>query len=240
MVNPVPGHSVTTGFKKTGSNWTTCGWHTGQDYAAPSGADIVAARGGTVHYVDYGNLGNHQFVIRPGDGTEDFYAHTKTRPASGIHVNTGQYVAEVGDEGNATGPHLHFERHSGYGWSCSLMQDPMLSHNAGGGSSPTPPPASGGYPAPTSKTIYLSKLRYGQTDSDSVWYLQNVLNGHTLSGGQTLPLTGNYLDETDEEVRLCQDQHFSWAPDPVNGSNVGPDQAAHLFNGLGLTVVNDV
>lgn len=143
MVNPVPGYSVTTGYKKQGSHWTTCGWHTGQDYAAPAGTPIVAARGGLVAYVDYGSsFGSHQWVVRPGDGTEDFYAHAKFRPVSGIHVAAGSVLGQVGSEGNATGPHLHFERHSSYGWGCSLMQDPMLSHNAGGGSTaPAPEPA---------------------------------------------------------------------------------------------------
>ena len=238
MVNPVPGHSVTTAYHKTGSHWTTCGWHTGQDYAAPAGTDIVAARGGTVVHVNYGSaFGNHQFVIRPGDGTEDFYAHTSSRPGSGVLVSGGAKVADVGSEGNSTGPHLHFERHKNYGWNCNGMDDPMKSHNAGGSS--TPPPSGGSYPKPTSKTVYLSKLKYGQQDSDSVWYLQDVLNRHTLSGGQTLPLTGNYLDETDEEVRLCQAQHVPNA-DPPKKSYVGPSQASHLFAGSGLTIVDDV
>ena len=55
--------------------------------------------------------------------------------------------------------------------------------------------------------VYLSKLRYGQQDSDSVRRLQMHLNGHPLQNGQELPITGNYLDDTDEEVRLCQAQH---------------------------------
>jgi murein DD-endopeptidase MepM/ murein hydrolase activator NlpD len=137
MVNPVPGYAVSTAYRKTGPNWKTCGYHTGQDYSAPAGTNVVAARGGIVEHVDYGDyLGYHQFVIRPGDGTEDFYAHTTSRPSDGAYVAAGDYVAEVGEEGNATGPHLHFERHSGYGWSCSLMVDPMLSHNAGQTSTP--------------------------------------------------------------------------------------------------------
>jgi len=238
MVNPVPGHSVTTGYKKTGSHWTTCGWHTGQDYAAPSGADIVAARGGLVAYVSYGSsFGGHQFVIRPGDGTEDFYAHTKTRPASGIQVSTGQYVAEVGREGNATGDHLHFERHSSYGWGCSLCVDPMTSHNFSG-SAPPSGGGSGEYPTPTSNKVYLSKLKYGQQDSDSVWYLQDALNDHPLTGGETLPLVGDYGPQTDEEVRLCQTQH-GFGADAPGTSYVGPKQAEHLFAGRGLSIVYD-
>lgn len=88
--------------------------------------------------------------------------------------------------------------------------------------------------------VYLSKLRYGQGNSDSVRRLQYVLNRHKLVGGQTLPVTGNYLRETDEEVRLCQQQHGrSWgegAADRPLRSNVGPRQAAHLF-GSAYTII---
>lgn len=93
----------------------------------------------------------------------------------------------------------------------------------------------GDYPKPSGKTVYLDKLHYGQKDSDSVWHLQNVLNGHKLSGGQTLPTTGNYLDETDEEVRLCQQQH-GYGNDPAKKSFVGEKQANHLFGGKGYTI----
>ena len=88
-------------------------------------------------------------------------------------------------------------------------------------------------PAPsTSPATYLSKLHFGQRDSDSVRNLQRALNGHKLRGGQTLPVTGYYGAQTDEEVRLCQAQH-GFGPkvgtaDPVNRSNVGPAQAKHL------------
>lgn len=97
------------------------------------------------------------------------------------------------------------------------------------------------YPKPTSGTVYLSKLKYGVKNSDSVWYLQNRLNSHTLEGGEDLPLTGNYLDETDEEVRLCQQQH-GYGNDPKNKSFIGESQAHHLFDGSSVvhTVVNDL
>lgn len=87
--------------------------------------------------------------------------------------------------------------------------------------------------------VYLSKLKYGQMDSDSVKRLQDVLNGHTLEGGQDLPISGNYLDETDEEVRLCQAQH-GFGTDPAGASFVGSEQADHLFGGSGHTVIDDI
>jgi len=103
-----------------------------------------------------------------------------------------------------------------------------------------PPPTGGGstYPPPTSKKVYLSKLHYGQTDSDSVWYLQDVLNRHHLSGGSTIATSGSYLDQTDHEVILCQQQH-GFGNDAPGTSFVGPSQADHLFAGSGLEVVKD-
>lgn len=110
------------------------------------------------------------------------------------------------------------------------------SYNPGGGQTPESGSGSSGgsYPKPKTKDVYLDKLKYGQKDSDSVYHLQNVLNGHKLSGGQTLPLTGNYLDQTDEEVRLCQQQH-GYGNDPAKKSYVGQKQASHLF-GSGYTI----
>lgn len=131
MTNPVPGYSVSTAYHKTGSNWTACGWHTGQDYAAPEGTKVVAARAGTTRHVNYGSsFGSHQIAVQCDDGTEDFYAHMRYRVGSGVRVEAGAKVGEVGNEGNSTGPHLHFERHTTHNkWSCGVMADPMKSHN---------------------------------------------------------------------------------------------------------------
>ena len=222
MVNPVPGYRVTTAYRKSGS-WS-CGYHTGQDYAAPNGATVVAARAGAVVHTTWGSsFGDRQFAIRASDGTYDFYAHTNTRPGNGATVSAGHEIAQVGARGNATGPHLHFERRTSNAWSCSGHQDPMTSHNAGGDS------GSGGQPT------YLSKLRHGQRDSDSVKNLQAALNGHSMPPrGRNLPVTGNYLDQTDAEVRLCQELH-GYGNDKPGESFVGPRQAAHL----GLPDVRD-
>lgn len=240
MVNPAPGYSITTAYGKSGS-WS-CGFHTGADFACPAGTRLVASIAGEIRHRNYGSaLGNHQFAISPdpgqpfGDG-EVFYAHTRTRLPDGTRVNVGDFVAECGAEGNATGPHLHYEYHPSQknSWGCDDCANPQPTIDHQGGSS-APPSSGSSYPKPTSGQVYLEKLHYGQQDSDSVWYLQDVLNRHTLQGGQTLPTTGNYLSETDEEVRLCQQQH-GFGNDPVNASYVGPQQAEHLFAGSGLTI----
>ena len=55
MVNPVPGYTVSTPYKKRGSHWSCDedsagnGVHTGIDYAAPAGTKVVAARGGRLN-----------------------------------------------------------------------------------------------------------------------------------------------------------------------------------------------
>ena len=129
MVNPVPPYPISTPYGIPGPYWDACGWHTGLDIAAPYDTPVVAARGGECLHVDLGSaFGYHQFLIRPGDGTQDFYAHTGSRPAHHAQVATGQQIAHVSTEGNSTGPHLHLERHIREGgWSCSTMTDPIES-----------------------------------------------------------------------------------------------------------------
>lgn len=243
MVNPVPGYNITTPYRKSGS-WS-CGYHTGVDLACPVGTRIVAPIAGQIRHRNYGSaLGNHQFAISPDPGQpfaegEVFFAHTRTRLADGVYVNVGDFVAECGVEGNTTGPHLHYEFHPNQknSWGCEPVcanPQPTIDHQAGGGGG-----GSGSdYPVPTSKTVYVSKLRFGQEDSDSVWYLQDALNAHPLSGGATLPTTGGYFSMTDAEVIKCQTQH-GFGADPPGASFVGPSQAEHLFAGRGLTVVYD-
>ena len=119
--------------------WWSCrrvngqGIHTGVDFPAAVGTTVVAARGGRVVYANHGSaFGFHQLEILPGDGTRDFYAHMRTRSVpNGSVVKAGRKIGEVGQEGNVTGPHLHFERHSiAVGsWSCTVVRDPQPSIN---------------------------------------------------------------------------------------------------------------
>lgn len=133
---PVPDHpTVDTPYGRRGPYWSCDrdssgnGIHTGADYAAPAGARVVAARPGTLAHCDHGSsFGGHQVEVRCEDGTRDFYAHMRSRRPEG-EVAAGDPVGEVGMEGNATGPHLHFERHATTtgGWSCGVVRDPQPS-----------------------------------------------------------------------------------------------------------------
>lgn len=54
-------------------------------------------------------FGNH-CIIDHGDGTQTLYAHaSEIRLVEGDTVNKGQIVGLIGDTGNTTAPHLHFE-----------------------------------------------------------------------------------------------------------------------------------
>jgi murein DD-endopeptidase MepM/ murein hydrolase activator NlpD len=93
--------------------------HQGQDTMASCGTPLVAARGGTVQYSGYeGNAGN--YVVIDGKGTTfDFmYAHlAEPSPLqTGDPVRTGQPIGIVGDTGDATACHLHFEIWTAPGW----------------------------------------------------------------------------------------------------------------------------
>ncbi|GLX70910.1 metalloendopeptidase [Paenibacillus glycanilyticus] len=86
--------------------------HAGIDFAVPQGTDVYAAESGVVivaqAWSGYGNT----VVIDHGNGLWTLYGHLRN---GGIMVKTGQSVkkgekvAESGNTGDSTGPHLHFE-----------------------------------------------------------------------------------------------------------------------------------
>lgn len=92
------------------------------DIAMPVGTDIVAARGGIVFDVastnfkggpdadEYADLANLVRILHD-DGTYAVYAHLNwntIRVQPGDRVKTGQYIADSGNTGFSSGPHLHF------------------------------------------------------------------------------------------------------------------------------------
>lgn len=83
--------------------------HAGVDIGVNTGTDIVSAIEGTVELVSsYGDYGNH-IKITNGD-ISTLYAHcSKIVVNTGEHINQGQKIAEAGETGRSTGPHLHFE-----------------------------------------------------------------------------------------------------------------------------------
>jgi len=84
--------------------------HAGLDFPAEVGTPIQAAAGGVVTLVDrhpqYGNV----VEIDHGNQLVTRYAHaSRFHVKPGDIVKRGQLIAEVGNTGRSTGPHLHFE-----------------------------------------------------------------------------------------------------------------------------------
>jgi murein DD-endopeptidase MepM/ murein hydrolase activator NlpD len=84
--------------------------HVGIDIAGPIGTPILAPSDGVVIEVgptaDYGAL----VKLRHSDGTVTLYGHINTWLVSkGQRVMAGDQIATMGNRGNSTGPHLHFE-----------------------------------------------------------------------------------------------------------------------------------
>jgi murein DD-endopeptidase MepM/ murein hydrolase activator NlpD len=105
--DPCPSCRLSQGFKP--------GVHNGIDLAAPIGTPIYAAAAGTVTVAGPRDpAGFDQAVyINDDDGTVTWYGHIDSWLVHvGDHVSGGQKIATVGDRGNATGPHLHFEAHA--------------------------------------------------------------------------------------------------------------------------------
>ncbi|WP_227984605.1 M23 family metallopeptidase [Nocardia spumae] len=91
-----------------GGRWGT--FHYGIDIAAPIGSPIYAVADGTV--IDAGPAqGFGLWVrIRHNDGTISVYGHMYDFSVSvGERVRAGQQIARIGNRGDSTGPHLHFE-----------------------------------------------------------------------------------------------------------------------------------
>src|ERR1700761_231108 len=84
--------------------------HAGIDLANSIGTPIYAVSDGVV--IDSGPAGGYGMLVklRHADGTVTLYGHINTTLVSvGQRVMAGDQIATMGNRGNSTGPHLHFE-----------------------------------------------------------------------------------------------------------------------------------
>jgi lipoprotein NlpD len=107
---PVPGGKLYSPFGMRDGRM-----HEGVDLSAESGTPVLAAADGKVTYSDNTIRGyGHMIVIKHSGKLSTVYAHNRRNLVkAGQFVKRGDKIAEVGQSGRATGPHLHFEVREG-------------------------------------------------------------------------------------------------------------------------------
>ena len=94
--------------------------HEGQDILAKCGKPVVAALPGRVSYRDYqaGGAGNYVVIHGAAGRPDTVYMHLQERPLvrNRQRVAAGELLGHVGDTGDASTCHLHFEMWSAPGW----------------------------------------------------------------------------------------------------------------------------
>jgi murein DD-endopeptidase MepM/ murein hydrolase activator NlpD len=104
---PVEGR-VVSGLGMRPSPWTgQMEYHAGLDIPKPIGTPVHAGGDAVVASID-GKRGT--IVLDHGQDIKTQYAHlSKIFVNEGEHVQKGQAIAQVGNTGKSTGPHLHYE-----------------------------------------------------------------------------------------------------------------------------------
>jgi len=84
-------------------------YHFGTDFAADEGEKICAFADGSIYAIGENDSYGKYMIIDHAGGYRTLYAHCSELLRSSGEVNKGERIALVGQTGEATGPHLHFE-----------------------------------------------------------------------------------------------------------------------------------
>ncbi|MBL0389220.1 peptidoglycan DD-metalloendopeptidase family protein [Tumebacillus sp. ITR2] len=105
---PVPSsHTINSGYgMRSGGEF-----HKGIDIGAPVGTPITAVADGTVWQAGTASGFGHWIVILHDNGVMSVYGHmfsSGVYVSAGQRVQQGQVIGATGNDGESTGPHLHF------------------------------------------------------------------------------------------------------------------------------------
>lgn len=82
--------------------------HAGIDIFAPTGAPVVAVKSGSL-VLEAGGAGGNAAYLHADDGNTYYFAHFSGYAGGPRPVSQGEVIGYVGQTGNASTPHLHFE-----------------------------------------------------------------------------------------------------------------------------------
>lgn len=102
--------------------------HEGADVGAACGTPLVSVAAGTLTKVDTHPRAGNYLVIDLARSTQDIAYMHMTEPTTlkvGTKLSAGQVVGTVGDTGNASGCHLHFELWEGEYYGGGSPVDPI-------------------------------------------------------------------------------------------------------------------
>ena len=97
--------------------------HNGVDYAAKRNTPVKASGDGVISFMGRQSGYGRTVEIKHGGNIKTLYAHLErfnTKLKVGSKIKQGEIIAFVGDSGQATGPHLHFEF-----WQGEIRSDPV-------------------------------------------------------------------------------------------------------------------
>ncbi len=108
-----------------GPRWGTM--HQGVDIAAPIGTPIYVPEDGVVLQAGAASGFGQAVYVQHGDGQITLYGHVNQfYVGAGQVVKAGDHIADVGNKGQSTGPHLHFEVHQGGLYASRVNPMPWL------------------------------------------------------------------------------------------------------------------
>lgn len=193
-----------------GPRWGT--FHDGLDFGGPIGTPIYAVADGVVKQSGpisgYGNWIILEHEI-DGEVVDSLYGHM---PADGLHVQAGdeveagQHIADIGNEGFSTGPHLHFGVYPG-GWA------------EGAGVDPKP---------------WLDRLRERSPDDSAGDEDPSRQVAHRQDGDPDTQSAGTVTAADWDKLAQCE-SGGNWSIDTGNGYSGGLQFAPQTWEGFGGT-----
>lgn len=125
---PIHDYRVTSGFgPRLDPFKKRAAFHAGVDFGTATGTPVYATLSGTITRSGYKGPYGLVVEIDHGNGFRSRYGHlARSRVRRGQAVEFQQHIADAGNSGRSTGPHLHYEV-----WYEGKVRDPLAFLDAG-------------------------------------------------------------------------------------------------------------